>query len=171
MFVLYCPRCRGYTAADDDATKVACQWCHLWVKATDKHTLRGPEFLRQFVLSDLWSVADLMRAFGIGQTVIAATYFVFFLGCGGLIAHFTGQMNELMLIAIGVVLFVGGVFIIAGSIAIRRGRQRSIAVVGAIFALASPLLLGLPIGAWALWKLNRPEVRAAFAPSVGRPES
>lgn len=167
MILLRCPRCHACTPAEDDATKVACWWCHLWVGPVDRHAVRDPAAVRKFVLDDLRPIASLMLTFGIGQTLTAVIYLWVFAswmseGHVYLIGNF--EQNPLVY-AIGVVLLVGGVFIIAGGVALRRGRGRLYAVVGAIFTLASPLLLGIPIGAWALWKLGRPEVRAAFKSS------
>jgi hypothetical protein len=162
VFLLRCPRCFGHTPADDEVEEVVCRWCRTRVTEVEWHTERSKAVVREFLLADLRPVADLMRTFAIGQLVIAAVYLFFFLGCGGLITHFHGQVNEVMVIAIGVVLLVSGVFVYAGEVALRLGRWRLIAVTGAIFALTSPLLLGLPIGIWALWKLSRPEGRAVF---------
>lgn len=146
----------------EDAERGLCQWCRLWVGTADgRHLIREPRMLRWYVLNDLTSLASLMFTFGIGQTVIAVTYFWFFFGCGPTATRLE-PLPLVLFVAIGVVLFVGGVFIIAGSMAVRYGRQRLFAVVGAIFTLTSPLIIGLPVGIWALWKLNRPEVKAAF---------
>jgi hypothetical protein len=162
VFLIHCPRCRGQTAADDDAEWIHCRWCKLPVPAADGHVVRDPKMVRRFLLEELQPLATLMRTFAVGQLVIAFAYHFFFLGLRGLIEHFHGQVNEVMVIAIGVVLFASGVFVYAGAHAVEHGKWRLIATTGAVFAVTSPLLLGLPIGVWALCKLNRPEGRAVF---------
>lgn len=163
MVLLRCPQCRGFTPTTDATDVVECQWCRLRVGVAERHLLRNPQAARRVVLDDLSPIATLLRTFGIGQMVVAVLHLFFFLGCSGLIRHFNGSVNQVLVIAAGLVLFAGGVFIFAGSEAVRQGRGRPFAVVGSLFALTSPLLLGLPVGGWALRRLNRPEVRAAFA--------
>lgn len=163
MVLLRCPQCRGFTATTDDSATVECQWCRLRVGAVERHLVRDPAAARRVVFDDLAPIAALLRTLGIGQMAIAVAHFVFFIGCSSLLAHFHGSVNQVLVIAAGLVLFGGGVFIFAGSEAVRRGRGRPFAVVGSLFALTSPLLLGVPVGVWALARLSRPEVRAAFA--------
>jgi len=170
VFLLHCPRCWGTTLLTDDPDGSRCRHCGWHGRPPLNHIVRDPEAVRQFVAKDLGPVAALLRTLGMGQTIIALV-FCFFLVCGGGASFFGFTPQLAMAGAIGVVLLVGGVLICAGDVAIRLGRWRLIAVVGAIFALTSPLLIGLPLGVWALQRLNRPEVRAAFAPSVGRSES
>ena len=163
MILIRCPQCKGHTPAVDDEELGRCQWCWQWVRTADERNVsREPEVLRWYVLNDLSSLGHLMYTFGLGQTVIAVTYFWFFFGCYGGANHITELPPLVLLVAIGAVLFLGGVLIIAGGVAVRRVRGRLFAVVGAIFMLTSPLIVGLPIGIWALRKLNRPEVKAAF---------
>lgn len=68
--------------------------------------------------------------------------------------------------AVGPYLMASGAVIVAAARALRRGRGRVLGVVAAWLALFSPLLIGLPIGFWALRMLHRPEVRAAFTPGI-----
>jgi hypothetical protein len=163
VVLLRCPQCRGLTPGVDDAVAVECRWCRLRVGTAERYLLRDPAAARRVVLDDLAPIAALLRTLGIGQTAVAVAHFVFFIGCNSLLTHFHGAVNQVLVIASGLVLFAGGVFIFAGGEAVRRGRGRPFAVVGSLFALTSPLLLGVPVGVWALWRLSRPEVRAAFA--------
>jgi uncharacterized protein YjeT (DUF2065 family) len=163
VVLLRCPRCRGFTPTTDATDVVECQWCRLRVGTVERHLVRDPQAARRVVLDDLSPIAALLRTFGIGQIIIAVVHFAFFIGCNSLLEHFHGSVNQVLVIASGLVLFAGGVFIFAGSEAVRRGRGRLFAVVGSLFALTSPLLIGVPVGVWALWRLSRPEVRAAFA--------
>jgi hypothetical protein len=162
VFLLHCPRCAGETAAEDDAEWVTCRWCLLRVGTNGNHIVRDPNMVRRFLLDEIWPLAALLRTFGTGQIVLALLYFLFFFGCLGGAGRFDDVPRTVMLVAIGAVLFVSGVFVYAGAHAVYHGKRRLIAVTGAVFALTSPLLLGLPIGVWALWKLSRPEGRAVF---------
>jgi len=44
----------------------------------------------------------------------------------------------------------------------RRGRYWQFCLVAGGLTLLSPLVAGVPLGLWGLWKLTRPEVKAAF---------
>ena len=63
--------------------------------------------------------------------------------------------------------FVGGAFIVAGSLQMMKQRSYGLAVTAAILAMVPPLspccCLGLPIGIWALVVLLNPEVRREFS--------
>jgi predicted Ser/Thr protein kinase len=77
---------------------------------------------------------------------------------------------DIPLVLIGSALVLAGV-IIAGAVKMRRFSGYGLVVAAIIVAMApwSPhILIGLPAGVWALWALNRPEVRAAFAANLRR---
>ena len=163
MYLLHCPRCWGVTLLADDEADVGCRWCRWRGRPPLENLVHDPQAVRRFVLAELQPVGQVLALFGVAQCVTAAIYFLLFFGCGGALARF-GYTPQLVLVAaVGAVLAVGGVIIWAASFAVRTGRGRLIAVAGAVFALTSPLLLGIPIGVWAVRELTRPEVRAVFA--------
>lgn len=161
MYLLHCPRCRGVTLHPDDTAGHACRWCGWQGRPPRDHLVDDPAAVRRFVLADLRPVANLLLTFGIGQLVTTLFYFLFVASQVG--AYLSGRHEtSVMVYAIGLALLAGGVLIFAAAIAVQLGRNRIVALTGAWLALTSPLLLGLPVGAWAVWKLTRPEARAAF---------
>lgn len=168
MYLLHCPRCRGVTLNPDDSAGHACRWCGWRGRPPRDRVVDAPAAVRRFVLADLRPVANQLLTFGIGQFITALIFLWFFIGAMSqgnvyLVGRF--EQNP-MTYAIGLVLLAGGVLILAAAIAVRLGRNRLVALTGAWLALASPLLLGIPVGLWAVWKLTRPEARAAFTRPV-----
>jgi uncharacterized integral membrane protein len=168
VFLLNCPKCRGVTPHTDDATEMACRWCGWRGRPPLGNVVRDPAAVRRAVLAEVRPVAYLLFTFGIGQLLTALMYCLMFINPTNTTNYLFGRVPQSpMLYAIGLTVLVGGVLILAAAVAVERGRNRLIAVTGAWLALTSPLLLGIPIGVWALRTLSRPEVRAAFA--RGRP--
>lgn len=169
MVVLDCPRCRGETLLPEVGEGVTCRWCGWHGPAAGWLFARHPARVQKAALEELRPIAHLLRTLGVGQTVTAFIYFALFLGFGDVMANLRESPTAALVLGIGVVLLVSGVLLIAGGVAVRRGWNRLLAVTAAWLALTSPLVLGIPIGIWALLKLNRPEGRAAFRQPTGSP--
>lgn len=118
--------------------------------------------VRRHVLGELKPVAYLLFTFGIGQLLTAGVFVVIFILGNG--AYLIGRFDHApLLYAIGLVLLVGGILIVAAAVTVERGRNRLVAVTGAWLVITSPLLVGLPLGVWALRRLTASDVRLAFS--------
>lgn len=64
----------------------------------------------------------------------------------------------------GLVCIVSSIFVVRGSLCMRRGKNYRAALIAAILSCIPILLfyIGIPFGIWALVVLRRPAVRAAF---------
>lgn len=161
MYLLHCPQCRTDTPVEEDAERLCCRTCGRVVEAAAESVYRGAASTRWFVMQDLRPLSAPMFQFGTVQTFMGVMSSLFF-GLGLWLGVGKDTPLVMLLFIGGLVLFVGGVCILAAGACIRTGRWRLLAVAGAILAITSPLLMGLPLGIRVLRKLTRPEVKAAF---------
>lgn len=114
--------------------------------------------LRQRVIDGLRPVRWAMALLGFASVMVAPLWML-----TELLRSLTTPDFGSALAFLGIpLLTVGWVVLTPAGILLALGRFRSFALIGACLALFNPLLVGIPIGIWALVQLNRPAVRAVF---------
>ena len=159
MFLLRCLRCRWETAVSDDTHPPArCRRCGGALDPRRAEVIDDPREVRRRVLRTLVPLADGMLAYGLCQAVISL--FAALISFRKAVAAFTP--DDLFTVVGGLGLGVIGGLIAVGGWMVRRGRVWQFGLVASGLTLLSPFVVGVPLGAWGLWKLTRPDVKAVF---------
>jgi hypothetical protein len=159
VFLLLCLRCRGETAASDDARPpTRCRRCGGALDSRRADVIDDPSEVRRRVLRTLVPLSDGVIGFGILEAGLSALALAV-----TLMKAPTGFTTDDLFTLVGGTGFgiIGGL-IAGGGWMIRRGQYWQLCLVASGLTLFSPLVVGVPLGAWGLWKLTRPEVKAVF---------
>ncbi len=160
MFLLRCLRCRWEAVVSDDTRPPArCRRCGVVLDSRRADVIDDPSEVRRRVLRSLVPLADGLFAYGLCQAGICSLVALPMLRA---IRGLTLTPDEYLLLVGGVGLGVIGGLIAVGGWMTRRGRYWQFGLVASGLTLLSPFVVGFPLGAWGIWKLTRPEVKAVF---------